>query len=322
MWKCLIGILVAALLLVECAAAEPIYLHIHSDHWIYGMPSLADPNDEMVIRRGYALCNDKVRLQPRWVAYFEDPTLYLGAPRTRPGWSDDPWLGDDTVHDKTMVVGKLTGDFPEETYQRGHLAPFALFRNSPYWQENMVLSNALMMKKNLNTGAWAELEDRVTQASYELGLGSWDGNQPGTWKLYVMAGPIFADQMPALEARRGQQTLTYDSAGYWLPGWPAGEMPPFEIAEAYWKIIYCPKGKDGNPWCATFIMGQDEPKQEAGYELVQYLWTIDDIEAATGLDFFWDADSSAPQNLESRNFRDKVEQYLDVAFDWKAHVMK
>lgn len=186
---------------------------ILSVHCPLGCPSNPDGND-LVFAHVYALSNNSKTKFADWVAY-EVSVSNLGVSPGR-SWKSDPLLDDSETLEKSDY-----GNVSSIDSDRGHQAPLASFAGSHYWHELNYLSNITPQHKNLNQGAWKNLEDAVR------------GAVEFRKSLFVITGTIYNNN--ALE----------------LPN--ANEA--HEIPTEYFKIIYNLKGE-----AASFLMEQSTPK--------------------------------------------------------------
>lgn len=154
-------------------------------------------------------------------------------------------------------------DYSGSGYDRGHLAPnYAISRlYGPEAQAaSFRMTNITPQRPRLNQKLWQRLEE------VEI-----DVFAPREGELWVITGPIFDNHIER------------------LPGSARVEIP-----DAFYKIFAAP-GADGTPRLLAFIMPQsvrgDEP-------LDQYLASVDEVEARTGLDFFPQLDSTIAQRIE------------------------
>lgn len=162
------------------AFALPVSAATLSVHCPQGCPSNPKDND-LVFTHIYALSNNPATKFADWVAYEVNPINYGASPgRT---WKSDPLLDEDDTLEKSDYSGANSTALQAD---RGHQAPLASFAGSRFWYEANYLSNITPQDKDLNQGAWKELEERVRDAA------TYD--EP----LYVITGPLFEDEMPDL----------------------------------------------------------------------------------------------------------------------------
>lgn len=135
-------------------------------------------------------------------------------------------------------------------YDRGHLAPnyaIATVHGRQAQQQTFRMSNISPQRPDLNRRLWQRLEEVVI-----------DHFVPRFGVVQVITGPIFPERFLDNVTRR---------------------VGLVEIPEAFYKILVVPAER---PMALAFIMPQEASGDEP---LDDYLVTIDEIEARTGLDF-------------------------------------
>lgn len=161
--------------------------------------------------------------------------------------------------DNRSFMRVSSDDYRNSGFDRGHLAPnYAI--SSEYGRSAQLatfkMSNISPQRKNLNQKLWQRLEEVVTNHFL-----------PRHQTLWVITGPIFDNNITTLKSG-------------------------VEIPDAFYKIVVKPSTDNSPAEAISFVM----PQKVKGTEpLSQYLSSIDQIEAATGLDFF----SQLPDNLEN-----------------------
>ncbi|SDM00432.1 endonuclease G [Franzmannia pantelleriensis] len=150
-------------------------------------------------------------------------------------------------------------------YDRGHLAPnyaIAVVHGAEAQSQSFLMSNISPQRPDLNRRLWQRLEEAVI-----------DHFVPRFGVVQVITGPVFPERfMDNLFNRVGL----------------------VEIPEAFYKILLVPAEQ---PLALAFIM----PQEVAGDEpLGDYLVSIDEVEARTGLNFFPNLPAAEAQRLESR----------------------
>ena len=191
----------------------PANAEILSVHCPLGCPSNPDGND-LIFGHVYALSNNPETKFADWVAY-EVNVLNFGVSPGRP-WKSDPLLDDSETLEKSDY-----GNVSSIDADRGHQAPLDSFADSHYWHELNYLSNITPQHKNLNQGAWKNLEGAV-RAAVKF-----------RESLFVITGTIYNNN--ALELPNANET--------------------HEILTEYFKIIYNLKGE-----AASFPMEQSTPR--------------------------------------------------------------
>ncbi|MDH1624842.1 DNA/RNA non-specific endonuclease [Shewanella xiamenensis] len=193
-------------------ASSPIY----SVHCPLGCPQSTTDN-QLVFAHLYALSNNSKSKMADWVAYEVDVANFGESPGR--DWASDPFLPPDTTLEESDY--KDASKEPLDA-DRGHQAPLASFAGSRYWYELNYLSNITPQNKDLNQGAWKNLEDAERNAvSYRS-------------SLFVITGPLYEKQMPQMP----------------------GADEPHIVPSAYYKIVY---DKTGN--AAAFYMEQSTLRQ-------------------------------------------------------------
>ena len=104
--------------------------------------------------------------------------------------------------------------------------------------------------------------------SLESRVMDWTGAES---RLYVVTGPIFIDNLGTI----GPNEVT-------VPGY-------------FYKVIYDPTGDEK---MIAFLI----PNAKCDEDLIAYIVTVDDIEALTGIDFFFRLDDEKEERLESERY--------------------
>ncbi len=139
-------------------------------------------------------------------------------------------------------------------YDRGHLAPnyaIAAVHGRSAQVDTFLMSNMSPQRPELNRQLWQRLEAAVM-----------DHFAPRFERLQIITGPIYPERF---------MDNVFNRVGF------------VEVPEAFYKIIVAPH--NDAPLALAFIMPQDVNGNEP---LDDYLVTINEIEARTGLNFFPD----------------------------------
>lgn len=148
-------------------------------------------------------------------------------------------------------------------YDRGHLAPnyaIAVVHGREAQRDTFYMSNMSPQRPDLNRRLWQRLEEVVI-----------DHFVPRFGVVQVLTGPVFPERF---------LDNVFNRAGL------------VEIPEAFYKIIVVPAE---SPRALAFIM----PQEVGGNEpLDDYLVSIDEVEARTGLNFFPRLSEEAAAALE------------------------
>ncbi|PXX98489.1 DNA/RNA non-specific endonuclease [Halomonas sp. LBP4] len=136
-------------------------------------------------------------------------------------------------------------------YDRGHLAPnyaIAVVHGREAQRDTFTMSNMSPQRPDLNRRLWQRLEEVVI-----------DHFVPRFGVVQVITGPVFPPR--------------------WLDN-VTNRVGLVEVPEAFYKIIVVPAEE---PRALAFLMPQEV---SGGEPLDDYLVSIDEVEARTGLDFF------------------------------------
>lgn len=166
----------------------------------------------------------------------------------------------------------VTADYKNSGYDRGHMAPAADMKWSEQaMKESFYMTNICPQNHNNNAGDWKALE--------ELGrdLASTYGH------LYIACGPVVTDASTTI-----------------------GTARKIVVPQAFYKVFLRQK-EDGSWTSIGFVM----PNAAGSRPLMTYMQSVDEIEATTGIDFFY----HLPDDIESA-----VESTYTIA-DWTLHTM-
>lgn len=158
-----------------------------------------------------------------------------------------------------------TDSYSGSGYDRGHLAPnyaIAAVHGRQAQVDTFLMSNMSPQTPELNRQLWQRLEEAVM-----------DHFAPRFEQLQVITGPIYAEGF----------SNAMDRVGF------------VEVPVAFYKIIVAPHPE--NPRALAFIMPQ---KVRGNEPLDDYLVSIDEVEAKTGLNFFPDLTPAVEQALEGQ----------------------
>ncbi|WP_249975764.1 DNA/RNA non-specific endonuclease [Vreelandella olivaria] len=157
-----------------------------------------------------------------------------------------------------------TDSYAGSGYDRGHMAPnyaIAAVHGRSAQIDTFLMSNMSPQRPNLNRQLWQRLEESVM-----------DHFAPRFGRLQVITGPVFPERF---------MDNAFNRVGF------------VEVPEAFYKIIVAPH--DEVPLALAFIMPQEVRGNEP---LEDYLVTIDEVEARTGLNFFPDLSAEMEAVLE------------------------
>lgn len=237
---------------------------LREDLYKYGLPKTND-NEEIIHHAAMSLVYSEPHEQAKWVAHIILPDIISGKAGRSNDFREDSLVktGSATEIDYFLKTKKEDGYYEYDGfgYDRGHLAPSADFR----WSKNALsesyfYSNMSPQLAEFNREKWGELEDILRGYIY---------NNPTT-QLYVVTGPLLNDTLPKIE--RGINKVS--------------------IPAYYYKVVM----DLTNQKAIGFIM----PNQKINYPLNNYAVSIDEVEAATGIDFFHQLEDEKENTLESQ----------------------
>lgn len=173
---------------------------------------------------------------------------------------DRRWRSDPWLdEEETLEPSDYDGAFNELGTHRGHQAPLAAFRGTEHAEDTNYLSNITPQMGALNGGPWAQLENSVRSLAEEK-------------TIYVLTGPLYEREMPSLPQADERHRI------------PSG----------YWKVVAV-RNDTAVEW-AAFIMDQT---LESGADYCEQQVSVNDVEARSGLDFFWELPGSIEEQIES-----------------------
>jgi endonuclease G len=149
---------------------------LHITHCLFGCPTGASPNAQLVIRSIYALAYNYENKVADWVAYkVSVDSIGIATSLSREAVEDG--FVDDTLDAADFGI-------PEEDNDLGLSAfvPMVSFAGTPYWSDVNYLTNIVARSSALNRGAWYGLEWAVRNLV----------NREGP--IYVLTGPIFRSE--------------------------------------------------------------------------------------------------------------------------------
>ena len=204
-------------------------------------------NCVFLIKDHYVSCHNDRTLVADWVTYHLTRDNLQGNTARTDNFRPDPEL--------TRGERAELADYRRSGYDRGHMAPAAAFqRTREAMSETFVLSNMAPQRPNLNRRIWRILEQDVRSLAEAHG------------SIWVFTGPLY------LDANGNPASATVF-------------IGPNNVAVPthFYKVILC-EHAGGTIETFAFMMQnrlQSLPGQPSGY-----LVSIDEVEAASGLDFF------------------------------------
>ncbi|BBP42354.1 DNA/RNA non-specific endonuclease [Thiosulfativibrio zosterae] len=225
-----------------------------------GQPA-SDWRNHILRNEGFMLGYSEKYRNPLWVTYrvTQAQKSFGKRPEFRRDWR--------------TLAGVTTQDYTGSGYTRGHHAPNYLIASRygvKAQAETFLMSNISPQKASLNTKTWQRLE--------EVAADFFSKKYPEFW---VVTGPIF-DADPS-------QIQTLKNSGIAIP-------------KAFYKIFIRPseatENQDENsPYQVLAIIMPQNARTSA--KLTQFVSTVDEVEALTGLDFFWQLPDTIENTLEA-----------------------
>lgn len=159
-----------------------------------------------------------------------------------------------------------TDDYRGSGYDRGHMCPAADMKWSPDAQrECFYMSNMCPQLHALNAGCWERLETACRRWATQEG------------SVYIACGPVF---------KRGRKVQTI------------GREHQVRVPDGFFKVVLSlQKGKEK---AIGFYYAHNDSNQT----MESAVMTVDEVEAMTGYDFFYQIDKTIEQRVEaSANLR-------------------
>lgn len=201
---------------------------------------------------------------PNWVAWHLQSSDIGEADR------EDDFRPDEELPEGWYGIKKADYQYPKYGFDRGHVCPSA-DRTASQEDNSMtfLMTNMVPQAPDSNRVVWRLLEEYERELALE-------GNE-----LYIVAG--------VHGVGGSSEKGSFDSVEIKLKG---GEIINMEVPAYTWKVLVCfPEGSgdldrisSDATVIAVMIPNQDNVHKDATWET--YKTTIDEIEAATGYDFF------------------------------------
>jgi len=245
---------------------------IHPDlYCLAGIPASTN-TITMLANQGYMAGYSESRGSPLWVCYRLDKTDTDKAPPRPSGFKAD-----------NRTESRINSDdYTNTGYDRGHMAPnygIGLVYGAKAQRETFLMSNVIPQKPALNQGLWRNLE-----ASAVLDLAR---EKDGLW---VITGPVYTTG--ARIAGTDRRLLPWTKKSVYTTG--ARIAGTVEIPAACYKILVW--DEDGLHAAAFMVpQGVDRSAKAQDFKV-----SIDEIEAATGFDFFAGLPDEVENELEGK----------------------
>ncbi len=217
------------------------------------------------LTRNYSFCWDSEALVARWVAYPLCKGLIGEGKRTN-AWGLDPLITQDCQ--PVLFSGYKTET--TESYDRGHQIPSADRLGRAGNVQTFYSTNMTPQNSRLNSGLWAEIENRVREWSCACDT------------LYVVSGCVV----------EGSKKYAFDNDG-----------KKVTVPVAYYKALLRfdrsgRTGKSGYSALALYIANQNPETSHFNREMAV---TVDELEDRIGIDLFPSLPDPIQSAVESEN---------------------
>ncbi len=237
---------------------------IRRDLYALGLPKI-NSDEELIEHSAMALVYDEDHEQAKWVAHIISADVIEGNVSRTNDFRVDPKIKTGSAEEADYFLKYLQADSSYEYdgfgYDRGHLAPSADFRWSQQaLSESYYYSNMSPQRPALNRGRWAELEGLLRAYMHR---------SPQT-QLYVVTGPVLKEGLPIIERSKNK----------------------LSIPEQYFKVVLDKQQQRA----IAFLF----PNQKCEYPVESYAVSVDEVEALTGIDFFYQLADDLEEALEQQ----------------------
>lgn len=139
--------------------------------------------ERVIVHKGYTVSYNADWKIPNWVAYELTAVEVAGEEPRAKKFVPDPMV----PKYETATVD----DYRNSGWDRGHMAPAADMKwHQQAMRESFYLSNVCPQNRNLNGGAWKDLEEQVRDLAAQKG------------HIYVVCGPIVSDDCQTIGANK------------------------------------------------------------------------------------------------------------------------
>jgi endonuclease G len=222
--------------------------------------------EEVISHLAYSLVYDENHEQAKWVVHIIAVDIVDGKASRSNNFREDPLIktGSATEKDyflKTKKAGeKNKYEYDGFGYDRGHLAPSADFK----WNKEALSESFYYSNMSPQLADF----NRKKWAKLEGLMRAYV--EENTQQIFIVTGPILNDSLPVIE--RGENQVS--------------------IPEYFYKIALDLTNKKA----IGFIM----PNKEIKNPISSFAMSINDVEIATGIDFFYQLDDELEEQLESQ----------------------
>lgn len=231
-----------------------------------GLPEIRD-GEEVIVHSAMSLVYSEQHEQAKWVTHIITSDIIDGKGKRSNNFRKDPLVKTGSASEKDYFL-KTKKPKPEKGYtydgfgyDRGHLAPSADFKwSKKALSESYFYSNMSPQLADFNRKKWANLE----------GLLRGYITDHSETQLYIVTGPLLNDSLPKQER----------------------SVNKISIPKYYYKVALDLK----NERAIAFIM----PNKDIKYPISSFAVPINEVEEATGINFFYQLDDELEERLESQ----------------------
>jgi len=239
---------------------------IREDIQKVGLPKVLE-GEELINHLAMSLVYSEKHEQAKWVTHIITTDIIDGKVKRSNNFRKDPLIKTESASQKDYFLkfkDEKTGRYKYDGfgYDRGHLAPSADFRwSKKALSESYFYSNMSPQVANFNRKKWADLEGLLRGYIHDH----------TNTQLYVVTGPLLNDSLPVIER----------------------SVNKVSIPKYYYKVALDLTNKKA----IAFIM----PNKDVKYPISSFAISINEVEEATGIDFFYQLPDSLEEALESQN---------------------
>lgn len=140
---------------------------------------LSDRTERVIVHKGYTVSYNSDWKIPNWVAYELTDVEVAGEEPRAKKFVPDPMV--------PKYETATTDDYKNTGWDRGHMAPAADMKwDQQAMRESFYLSNVCPQNRNLNGGAWKDLEEQVRDLAAQKG------------HIFVVCGPIVEEDFQTI----------------------------------------------------------------------------------------------------------------------------
>lgn len=259
----------ASVALIRCFRVIPlaVYLFLHqfvcfSADTEHLIYGYPSQNGQLLYRSGYVLCYDKQTKNALWTSHRLKSSYLVSHAKRKDDFREDT---DIAVGDRAQLR-----DYRKSGYDMGHLVPAQdMSRSKKTMSESFLLSNmAPQVGVKFNRGIWKELEAKIRK---------WTKSKK---EIYILTGPLYLDN-------NGKSTKKYKVLG----------VNRIAIPTHFYKVVLAYSKNENELDAIAFILPNE---QNPTSRLPEFIKSIDDVESASGLDFFPELSDDIEISLESK----------------------